>query len=161
MSHDPKKANHDPSDAAPSADYTVGYGRPPLASRWRKGVSGNPKGRPKRTERAWTARQFDTDFLLEANAMKQVRVNGKVESVPMMQLIIRRLLTDAAQGKFRAVREAFKHLQQAYRARAFSNSALFDYLEKMERQAIDISDPVKREEIVYFLNLIREQSRRY
>lgn len=28
-------------------DYEVGYGKPPEASRWQKGQSGNPKGRPK------------------------------------------------------------------------------------------------------------------
>lgn len=161
MSDDQNRANCEPSNAAPSADYAVGYGRPPQAYRWRKGVSGNPKGRPKRAERAWTARQFDTDFLLEANAMKQIVVNGKVQSVSMIQLVIRRLLTDAAQGKFRAVRDAIKLLQQANRGRAFANPALFDFLEKLEREAIDTSDPVKREEIAHFLNLLREQSRRY
>ena len=28
-------------------DYEVGYGKPPKHSRWEKGQSGNPKGRPK------------------------------------------------------------------------------------------------------------------
>ena len=28
-------------------DYDIGYGKPPEASRWQKGRSGNPKGRPK------------------------------------------------------------------------------------------------------------------
>lgn len=28
-------------------DYEIGYGKPPVASRWSKGQSGNPKGRPK------------------------------------------------------------------------------------------------------------------
>lgn len=28
-------------------DYDIGYGKPPKASRWKKGQSGNPKGRPK------------------------------------------------------------------------------------------------------------------
>ncbi|MCE8511905.1 hypothetical protein KBY22_04330 [Ruegeria pomeroyi] len=28
-------------------DYDTGYGKPPKASRWKKGQSGNPKGRPK------------------------------------------------------------------------------------------------------------------
>jgi hypothetical protein len=30
------------------ADYEIGYGRPPASGRFRSGVSGNPKGRPKR-----------------------------------------------------------------------------------------------------------------
>ena len=28
-------------------DYEIGYGKPPESSRWQKGQSGNPKGRPK------------------------------------------------------------------------------------------------------------------
>ena len=32
-----------------SRNYEVGWGRPPQASRWRPGQSGNPKGRPKGT----------------------------------------------------------------------------------------------------------------
>jgi hypothetical protein len=30
-----------------SDDYDIGFGKPPEASRWQKGQSGNPKGRPK------------------------------------------------------------------------------------------------------------------
>ena len=30
------------------ADYEVGYGKPPKSRRFQPGVSGNPKGRPKR-----------------------------------------------------------------------------------------------------------------
>ena len=28
-------------------EYDIGFGRPPKASQWKKGQSGNPKGRPK------------------------------------------------------------------------------------------------------------------
>lgn len=30
-------------------NYQVGYGKPPKHSRWKKGQSGNPRGRPKGT----------------------------------------------------------------------------------------------------------------
>ena len=30
-----------------SDSYDIGYGKPPRASQWRKGQSGNPRGRPK------------------------------------------------------------------------------------------------------------------
>ncbi len=33
-----------------SGDYDVGYGRPPKHTRFKKGRSGNPKGRPKSTK---------------------------------------------------------------------------------------------------------------
>ena len=34
-----------------SGDYAVGYGKPPLASQFQKGQSGNPGGRPRGTKR--------------------------------------------------------------------------------------------------------------
>ncbi len=38
----------DPAHASTeAADYEVGYCRPPLATRFRPGQSGNPRGRPK------------------------------------------------------------------------------------------------------------------
>jgi hypothetical protein len=30
------------------ADYEIGYGKPPERTRWKKGQSGNPRGRPKK-----------------------------------------------------------------------------------------------------------------
>ena len=38
-----------PRRSAPKADYEVGYGKPPLATRFRKGKSGNASGRPRRS----------------------------------------------------------------------------------------------------------------
>jgi hypothetical protein len=41
----------EPSPAAPpDQDYQVGYGKPPLQTRFQPGRSGNPKGRPKRAK---------------------------------------------------------------------------------------------------------------
>jgi len=33
------------------ADYDIGYGKPPLSGLFRVGVSGNPRGRPRRSAR--------------------------------------------------------------------------------------------------------------
>lgn len=40
-------ASPDEQSRADSSDYVVGYGRPPVATRFQPGKSGNPKGRPK------------------------------------------------------------------------------------------------------------------
>ncbi|MBN8485012.1 MAG: hypothetical protein J0L50_09555 [Sphingomonadales bacterium] len=37
----------DPHQPDAEAGYTVGYGKPPMATRFKPGQSGNPKGRPK------------------------------------------------------------------------------------------------------------------
>jgi hypothetical protein len=33
---------------APKRHYDIGYGKPPKQAQWKKGQSGNPKGRPRR-----------------------------------------------------------------------------------------------------------------
>jgi hypothetical protein len=33
-----------------NSNYQVGYGRPPAKSRFKKGTSGNPRGRPKHSK---------------------------------------------------------------------------------------------------------------
>ena len=42
---DDSRDNKEPVEEA--EQYSVGYGKPPVHSRFKKGQSGNPKGRPK------------------------------------------------------------------------------------------------------------------
>jgi hypothetical protein len=51
--------------------YEVGYGKPPQNTRFKKGMSGNPKGRPKRTASA--KQSFHEVFAKKIPA----RVDGK------------------------------------------------------------------------------------
>jgi len=43
-----RKHHHRAATEWPSETYEVGYGKPPTAFRFKKGVSGNPTGRPPR-----------------------------------------------------------------------------------------------------------------
>ena len=45
-----KDQRHAATDQRPE-DYDVGYRKPPAAFRFKKGVSGNPKGRPPRVRK--------------------------------------------------------------------------------------------------------------
>jgi Family of unknown function (DUF5681) len=92
--------------------YEIGYGRPPLHSRFRKGQSGNPAGR-----RRYTDSQRGKDLLRqEANRLVTVREGEKVMRMPAVQAAIRRLFHAAAQGDRSALRLVLNALQQSIAA---------------------------------------------
>jgi Family of unknown function (DUF5681) len=103
---DPQDADapdsRDLSDAAaPEDDCAVGYRRPPVRTRFKPGVSGNPCGRPKAPKSAGKS-------LKDAMARYMTVVeNGKKRKVRAQELIMQSLVNDAARGKPHAVKMLF------------------------------------------------------
>ena len=77
--------------------YDIGYGRPPAASRFQPGKSGNPKGRPK------GARNFQTEIEAELNARVTVTEGGKPKNVSKRQMVAKQLVNKGAQGDVKAI----------------------------------------------------------
>jgi Family of unknown function (DUF5681) len=48
-------------------DYEVGYGRPPKATRFKPGRSGNPRGRPRQSQNGRTLLQQELDEVVLVN----------------------------------------------------------------------------------------------
>jgi hypothetical protein len=59
-------------------DYAVGYGKPPLHTRFRKGKSGNPHGRP---EGATSLARAKALALEEAYRLVSVREGGQTMTI--------------------------------------------------------------------------------
>lgn len=76
--------------------YTVGYGRPPEATRFKAGQSGNPKGRPKGSH------NFQTLLDDEMQARVPVVINGKTVRLSKAELAVRQQVDKAAHGDLRA-----------------------------------------------------------
>ena len=87
----------------PPDDYKVGYGRPPLETRWKKGQSGNPPKKPKRAESGVD--------MIDRLLLSQVKLtlNGEVKKVTALEAIISQLQLMEMSGIARASRILLKY----------------------------------------------------
>ena len=81
-----------------SGEYEVGKGRPPLATRWKSGQSGNPKGRPKGSRPVGAILQ---DIIRQKVSVTE---SGKTRRIPALEVMLRRLANDAMRSDQRAIK---------------------------------------------------------
>ena len=77
--------------------YEVGYGKPPKATRFKKGKSGNPKGRPRGSPNVLTA----IDRAIHEKVA--INENGKRREISKLDAAAKQLANKAAQGDQRAI----------------------------------------------------------
>ena len=87
----------------------VGYGRPPVHSRFRKGQSGNPTGKRRHGE----AERAEVLIRQEAYRLLTIREGDKVTRMPALQAVIRSQITCAAKGNVPAQRAVVKAVQDS------------------------------------------------
>ena len=98
-------------------DYEVGYGKPPRHTRFVKGRSGNPRGRPP------GAKSFNTLLSDKLNEPVTVAENGRRRKISKREAIVTQLANRAAAADFRAIK------------------ILLDIVRDIERQ----TEPISRE----------------
>src|SRR5947209_338928 len=72
--------------------YTVGYGKPPKHSQFKKGTSGNKDGRPK------GIKNFVTTFQEEMNRKIFISENGRRRMITKFEATLKQLANKAAMG---------------------------------------------------------------
>ena len=78
-------------------DQDAGYGKPPRHSRFKKGQSGNPKGRPR------GGRNFSTDLKETLEKLIRITDHGKPRTVSTQLAALMRLREQALGGDARAL----------------------------------------------------------
>jgi len=73
-------------------EYQVGYRKPPKATRFKPGQSGNPKGRPKGSP------NLASDLSAELGEQITVREGGEAQRVSKQRALIKSLMAKALQG---------------------------------------------------------------
>ena len=77
--------------------YETGYRRPPKSGHFKKGQSGNPKGRPRGSG------NFLTLLEQELGQSIVVNENGKKKTISRMQAMVKRMVAGALQGDQKAL----------------------------------------------------------
>ena len=94
----------------------VGYGRPPRHTRFKPGMSGNPKGRP-----ADSARSVDDGDLRAVvgkclwkilGELVPIREGGRLKKVPKFEAVQRKLMAKAMTGDTRTTTKLLKILER-------------------------------------------------
>jgi Family of unknown function (DUF5681) len=104
-------------DLEPSvANERVGYGRPPMTTRFRPGQSGNPRGRPK------GARNLSTVIAAALSERVVINENGRRRRITKFEATVKQLVNRAASGEARAT-QLLLALIQANEARPAQQDA--------------------------------------
>jgi len=96
-----------PSSSEPEPDYEVGYGKPPTASRFRKGRTGNPRGK----------RQGEGNMIsaFKRIVSKRVKINDgeKVRTITLAEAVILKNYNAALQKDPFAMSNVFRLVEDA------------------------------------------------
>lgn len=85
--------------------YEVGYGKPPVVSRFKKGQSGNPRGRAKGSKNKlppFGNQEMMSMILKEAYRRIKITENGRQIDIPVIQGVLRSTALAALNGKVSA-----------------------------------------------------------
>lgn len=126
------------------AKYDVGYGKPPRKSRFKPGVSGNPKGRPKRKPSALA--EIIQGVLA---APITYRDKGRVRAISRHELCLKTILEHAIKGSLDAAELVLKIRAHAQRFGdvGFANLQISDWLpdypgQTAEQKTHDFADTI-------------------
>jgi hypothetical protein len=93
-------------DDRETEDYEVGYGKPPSSGQFKKGVSGNPAGRPKKSS------DFGSQLMRELNSPLVMNENGGRKVIRKIEGVAKQLVNKSISGHLPSSRLMLAQYQQ-------------------------------------------------
>ena len=97
-------------------DYEIGYGKPPKSGQFKKGISGNPSGRPKKQS------DSASELMKELQSKVTLLENGKRKAITRFRGINRQVVNKALSGNLSAARLVADWIRQEMLAEQPQNS---------------------------------------
>ena len=97
-------------------DYEIGYGKPPKSGQFKKGISGNLSGRPKKPS------DSASELMKELQSKVTYHENGKRKAITKSVGINRQVVNKALSGNLQAARMVFDWIRQEMVAEQSQNS---------------------------------------
>ena len=116
-------------------NYEVGYGKPPKDNQFKKGVSGNPNGRPKKIL------DFDQELLREAKSLVTIHEGGRRRRISKHVAVIKQMMNNAMKGTTAGLRM----YRDSYR-QASERVAQLDAQQAKERERLKDVNQLTNEE---------------
>lgn len=92
------------SKGSNKGDYEVGYRKPPVATRFKPGQSGNPKGARRKVQPNNLGEAVDAALMRRQTVM----IDGKRKRMSRLEIMAERITLDAAKGDIEAQRELIR-----------------------------------------------------
>lgn len=127
--------------------YEVGYKKPPEKTKFQKGKSGNPSGRPKgivnRSVKTFVPHDLRELFLKEGSKQIEVKENGEVIFMTKMQAFISQLFNKALRGENKTMSVLLKFMEEvAKQEKEDAASLVHDIVEEGVKDRTRIKDSI-------------------
>lgn len=122
--------------------YEVGYKKPPKGSQFKKGRSGNPHGRPKKSR---NSNKLAHDLL---NEEMQFTENGELQRASKREVTLRTQTAKAVQGDHRAT-DRMLAMDEAYQGRDTKSDDGAQSLEELHAADLEILSEFAGKEMNY------------
>lgn len=119
-------------------DYEVGYGKPPKRTRFPKGKSGNPKGRPRKKKQPFegTPNPFRDAVFEELARPVRIKEGEATTELTALKAVLRSLLVEGIKGNRLAAKEALKIARMAEETRLSELDARIAAVERYKHLSI-------------------------